>query len=295
MKSTYFALMLALLLSVASEAPAEARQGSHSGTSSFKGGFSSQRSAPPRSLPPRSQPPPSRNGPGAFGSGPGAGRDAAPPPARSGSALSRDMDQSAAQANALKSLDARRAATNSQPLPPLTDPVARPGNQAANQPGYQGGERRPPVYQTPPPVYQQVPVYQQQSSGNGLMAGLMGFMLGRSLSTPQPVYYPGNGGHGGNGSGNNGNGGNNGSGNSGSAGDLGNGGTVAGTTEVGMPGLGVPAPVAAPAAPSFFASVLRLFAWLALLGTLGWLLYFGAKRWMGRGNARRSNYSFERK
>jgi hypothetical protein len=260
MKSFHSALLLTLCLALGSSALAEARPSSHSGTSSsYKSGFSSQKSNSSKSSPVA---PPAANrqsGPGAFGKAPGSPASATP---RNTSAASRDLDQSAAQANALKTLDARRAAAATPaPLPP-NDTVLRP--------------QQSPVYQAPP-VYQQPPVIVQQPS-SGLMHGVLGFMLGRAMSqSHQPVSYPT------------------------TSSDNG-GGTAPVATDAqsgmvnGMPGLGAPVPAAPPAAPepSFGATVARWFVWLSVLSVIGWALVYTVRklRRLRTGNA--TNYSFER-
>ena len=225
MKSFHSVLALVLCLAMAGNA--------HSGTSSsYKSGFSSQKNNAARSHGSPAQ------------------------PRRNTSAMSRDVDQGAARANALRTLEARRAAANTPrppaaPLPPLNDTLRRPQQPA-------------PAYQLPQPVY--VPA--QQSSSNGLMHGLMGFMLGRAMSqSNQPVSYP----------------------------------TVsqpqpatqpgAAGTVGGMPGLGEPA--AAPA-PAFGASVLRWFLWLALLGVIVWTVVYSVRKLRRLRAANTANYSFER-
>jgi hypothetical protein len=156
MKSVHSVLVLTLCLAMSCNLPV-ASASPHSGTSSsYKSGFSSQKSNSARSKP---APPPAgrQSGPGAFGKAPGS--PASAQPQRNSSSMTRDVDQSAARANALKTLDARRAAASPQPsLPPANDTVMRPQTS--------------PVYQTPPPTYQG-PVYQQPS--NGLMHGVAGF------------------------------------------------------------------------------------------------------------------------
>ena len=254
MKSFHSAVVLMICLALAGNASAEARPGQHFGTSSsYKSGFSSQKNNAVR----KSAPPVNRqSGPGAFGKS--AGSPASAQPQRNTSAMSRDVDQSAARANALRTLEARRAAANAQPLPPLNDTLQRP-RQAGTA----------PAYQTPQPVYQP-PV--QQSSGAGLMHGLMGFMLGRAMSqSNQPVSYP----------------------------------TVNGGQQPaaqpaagmvgGMPGLG-DAPTVAPAAPqqSFGASVLRWFIWLSMLSAMVWAVVYAVRKLRRPRAGNQSNYSFER-
>jgi hypothetical protein len=263
MKSFQSAVVLMVCLAMAGNAPAEARPGQHSGTSSsYKSGFSSQKSNASRGRP--APPPASRqSGPGAFGKA--AGSPASAQPQRNTSAMSRDVDQSAARANALRTLEGRRAAANAQPLPPLNDTLRSP------QPS--------PGYQTPPPVY--LPPA-QQSSGNGLMHGLMGFMLGRAMSqSNQPVSYPTV------------NGGQQPAGQPPAvASDAAAGAGMVG----GMPGLGE-APRAAPAAPpaqSFGASVLRWFIWLAMLSAVAWTVLYAVRKLRRARAANTPNYSFER-
>jgi len=259
MKSFQSALLLTFCLALGTDGMAEARTSSHSGTSSsYKSGFSSQKSNTSRSTP--AAPPASRqSGPGAFGKAAGSPASATP---RNTSAASRDLDQSAARANALKTLDARRAAAAAPP--PLNDTVSRP------QPS--------PVYQAPP-VYQQAPVIVQQPS-SGLMHGVLGFMLGRAMSqSHQPVSYPTT--------------------NAPAAGapvdygasQAGSGAAQAGMVN-GMPGLGDPVPAAQP--PSFLARVARWLVWLGVLGVMAWAAVYTVRklRRLRAGNA--TNYSFER-
>ncbi len=95
---------------------------------------------------------------------------------------------------------------------------------------------------------------------NGLGNAMLGFMLGRSLSGNHANNgYP--------------------------AGTVNNAGVSQGSA------AGVPS--AAPEA-SFGASMLRTFAWLLVLGTLGWLCYFGWKFFRRTKAPSTANYSFER-
>ncbi len=258
MKSFHTALLLTLCLALGTNVLAEARTSSHSGTSSsYKSGFSSQKSNSSRSAP--AAPPANRqSGPGAFGKAPGSPASATP---RNTSAASRDLDQSAAQANALKTLDARRAAAAPTAPPPLNDTVSRP------QPS--------PVYQAPP-VYQQAPIIVQQPS-SGLMHGVLGFMLGRAMSqSHQPVSYPTT--------------------TTPAAGNpvpADSGAAQAGMVN-GMPGLGDPVPAAQAPAPSFLATVARWLVWLGVLSVMAWAVVYTVRklRRLRAGNA--TNYSFER-
>lgn len=289
MKSFKIALLVALLLPLGGNALAysSSSTGKSSGkssgsSSSFKSGFSSQRSAPAKSAdaaPGGSKPSfgsfgskqpaaaPERPRSGGFGSFGSARNAEAPAPAKSNSALSRELDSKNAEANALKTLDARRAAAAAPPpLPPL-NPVQPPNQQQPyNQPSYN---------------QQPAPVVVQQSNGWG--GALAGFMLGRAMNSgaSHGGYYPGNGA---------GNGSAGGSG-GGAAGNAGNAslGAAAGAGSIDAAAL----PVAVPKA-SFGTTVLRTFAWLALLGALGWLIYFGVRRFKGGGARSGANYSFER-
>ena len=282
MKPFQFALILALILPLGGNAMAASSTASHSGTSSYKSGFSSQKSsrstankakfgsfsnkaqpAAPAPAPANAAPAPAPANRGSFGAfGNGAAAGATPDQNAPRSALSRDLQQSQAQSNALNTLDARRNAANpanGQPLPPLNDRV--PGVDRAQQQPY--GPAPAPYGQQP--YNQAPPVVLQQGGGNGLGAALMGFMLGRATSaSAHQGYYPANGA------------------------------AVQPNGQNGQNGSVASAP--APVQPrSFGATVLRLFAWLVLLGVLGWIVYF-VVRALKRGKSRRSgaNYSFER-
>jgi hypothetical protein len=264
MKSFRSALLLMLCLAVAGNVPVYAGATSHSGTSSsFKSGFSSQKNNAARHSRPSAPPANRQSGPGAFGQQAGSPAQ----PQRNTSAMSRDVDQSAARANALRTLDERRAAANNQPLPPLNDTLRQPQQPS---PVY-----RAPAYPAPGPGYQQQPA----GSGNGLMAGVMGFMLGRAMSqSHQPVAYPTTTANG----------------NPAPQQPAATAPVTDGAAMVtGMPGLGAPAAVtvAAPQ-PSFFMSVLRWFAWLSVLSLLMWAVVYSVRKFRRLRAA--PNYSFER-
>ena len=280
MKRFQLALILALIIPLGGNALATTSP-SHSGTSSsYKSGFSSQKSsrstsnkqkfgsfnskpasAAPAPAPANASPAPASRGTfGAFGNSANPAPDGQAPQSAGRSALSRDLQQSQSQANALNTLDARRNAANGnggQALPPLNDRV--PGVDRAPQQPY--GPAPVPYGQQQP--YTQAPVIVQQSGNSGLGAAFMGFMLGRSMNaSAHQGYYPSNG----------------------AANNTANGATVQQNGS-------------APAAPaaSFGSTVLRTFAWLVLLGVIGWAIYF-VVRALKRGKSRRSgaNYSFER-
>jgi hypothetical protein len=176
LKSYNVAFVLALLLPLAHVGAVDAKPSS---SSSFKSGFSSQRSSSPsrpsyssakssgtsfgsfsrRSAPPDAAPQQSKSS-GGFGS---FGRGSATPQ-KSDSALSQKLDKNTSEANALRTLDARRqaqadAARDTRPVP-----------------GYEQGasSRGAPTY-APPPVQQpQPPVVVRQDSGLGhVIAGAM--------------------------------------------------------------------------------------------------------------------------
>jgi len=264
MKSTGIAWLLVVALAVGVQGPVQARPASHFGTpSSMRSGFSSQKSLPaPSALPSSAR----SSGPGSFG------KAAPQTDPRSSSASSRDMAQNAAQANALKTLDARRAAAAPPPLsptPPVNDTASR-----APQPA-------------PMPVYNQ-PAYPQQlpqpiivhQHGSGLMSGVVGPMLGRAMSQQAQMSYPPYG-------------------QSYPAGPAASAGTPAAT--VNADGSTAPAaaaamtPVPAPAPqPSFAASVLRVFFWLALMSGLVWLVVYMVWKVRRIRAANAAHYSFER-
>src|SRR5471032_1096280 len=274
MKTSLYAFVLTLLLAYAGVLPADARPMGHFGTSSgLKSGFSSQKGNAFRSARTGEAMAAPKNAPGAFGAA--AGTSSAAGAAKGASPLSRDLDQSAAQANATKTLEARRAASA---VPPQADPL-RP--QPAPGAYYQ---------QMPQPIY-------VQRHDSGWMPMWMGFMLGRSLSgSHQTVYYannngaayvdPNNGGNNGNAGGAAANAANN-SGHDGEDWDRINPvGTSVGASSAGT--------VAAPAVPlhSFGNAVLRALAWLAFLSTMFWVLRVIFKRMLRHRAA--ANYSFER-
>jgi hypothetical protein len=121
MKTLMHALHAVLILSLLTVSPVSNADPRHSSSSSksFKGGFSSQRSSTP---PPRApkQDAGSRGGFGSFGSAPARSTQ------KSDSALSQRLDRNASEANALRTLDARRAAQeqaarDTRPVPGYED------------------------------------------------------------------------------------------------------------------------------------------------------------------------------
>ncbi|MGO4381278.1 hypothetical protein [Pseudoduganella sp. RAF53_2] len=182
------ALVLALLLPLATMSVADARPGG----SSFRGGFSSQKSAAARSSAAPKQP--------SFGSFGSRKPDAAPASkqdsVRGSSAASRDLDQRASQDRALRNWDSRNSSTASSgsngsgaagssaanhgttALPPL-NPV-QPGGSSYS--GY--GQAGAPM--SPAPV-----VIRERSGSSPWLWGLGGYLLGsHALSRAQTVPAP---------------------------------------------------------------------------------------------------------
>jgi hypothetical protein len=197
LKTNQVAFVLALLLPLAHVGSADARPTTSS--SAFKSGFSSHRSSSARP----SYSAAKSGGFGWFGRHPastgGAGQPAAPAPSRGGfgmfgrgaaaprksdSALSQQLNKNTSEANALRTLDARRqaqadAARDTRPVP-----------------GYEHGApaQSAPQY-APPPVQQpQAPIVVRQDSGLGhVIAGavLANAMHGaRAHNNGYPGGYP---------------------------------------------------------------------------------------------------------
>lgn len=272
-KFAHVALALSLMLSLAA-APADARP---TGSSSFRSGFSSQHSSSSSSSKssskggfgsfsrrPDTQAPDkgdtstkARGGFGTFGAAPGADAH------QSGSALSRKLDKGSSEANALRTLDARRAAQAARDKPPA------PG---AGQPAgsYQENVRMPPPQGYGPAPAQAPtngPIIVRQDSGLGNVVA--GAILARSAANAHANnsgYYPAP---------------------SGAAGDLAN---KAGAGSVG----GSAGAAAEKDGGSVLGSIVRTFVWLCVLSLIGWCVWFAWKRRRARREAGKPNYSFER-
>ena len=170
MKSLMHALHAVLVMSLLSMSPvasAEPRQKSSSSSSSksFKGGFSSQRSSSPPPRAPRQDSASSRGGFGSFNSAPSRA------PQRSDSALSQRLDRNASEANALRTLDARRAAQeqasrDTRPVPGYENRQNGGQNYGQNN-GQNSGQYNAPM---PAPA---------QQSGNGMAGVVTGLVLGQ--------------------------------------------------------------------------------------------------------------------
>jgi hypothetical protein len=121
---------------------------------SFKGGFSSQRPAAPPPRAPRQDA--ARGGFGSFGSASSGNAQ------KSDSALSQRLDRNASESNALRTLDARRAAQ---------DQAARDARGDTRPvPGYEYRQNAP----APPPFQQQQQPSQRSNSGlGGVVTGMV--------------------------------------------------------------------------------------------------------------------------
>jgi hypothetical protein len=182
LKSYQVAFVLALLMPLAHVGSADARPTSSS--SGFKSGFSSHRSSSSSSSLKPSYSSAKSGGFGSFSRRSAASGAAAPAPVepanaarssggfgafgggaaapqKSDSALSQQLNKDAAQANALRTLDARRQAQAQADAARDTRPV----------PGYeQGAAAQPAPTYAPPPQYgqqQQAPIIVRQDSGLG--------------------------------------------------------------------------------------------------------------------------------
>jgi len=196
-KRTRFAAIMAIVVAIVVANTADARPGS-----SYRSGFSSGRSTVSRNVST-----PSKPSFGTFGQRQSQPPAAARTPQRD-SAMSRDLDRRAAQDQAMRTYDTRRATASGQPapgsfgsstasragttppLPPL-DPVL-PGGRSGNNGGYNGGayaqHGAPASGSTSAPA----PVIVRDSS-NGWLWGIGGFMLGRatgSHAAPPPAAQP---------------------------------------------------------------------------------------------------------
>jgi hypothetical protein len=256
LKTYQVAFMLSLLMPLAHVDAVEAKP---STSSSFKGGFSSQRSSTSSSTSSSksggfgsfSRRAASADAPaqaskrsgnfGAFGSGAAA-------PQKSDSALSQKLNRNASEANALRTLDARRqaqadAARDTRPVP-----------------GYEQGAsgQQAPSYAPPPAAYPQPqpqpPVVVRQDSGLGhVIAGAVLANAARGAHANGNNGYPG----------------------------------AYPSTPAG--GTMAPAP-ARTGGVSFFG----LFLTLCMLALVGWIVLFAWRRMRRAREAKKPNYSFER-
>lgn len=165
-------------------------------TGSFKSGFSSQKRAAPKPEKPSYQVPPTnkqanKTGFGSFGNANGTAnpkvdqKTAALPQSQ----MSKDLNSTAAQNNAMKTVDTRTNASEKVSNEKSDSGWFRSGNQntippKTNSVGSNGQ----------PPHYQPAPQYNSGRQSNGLLYGLAGFMIGHSLAQQHnnTVYVPQN-------------------------------------------------------------------------------------------------------
>jgi len=254
LKTYQVAFMLSLLVPLTHVDAADAKP---STSSSFKGGFSSQRSSSSASSSSKSggfgsfsrrsasaDAPAQASKPsgsfGSFGSGAAA-------PQKSDSALSQKLNKTTAEANALRTLDARRqgqadAARDTRPVPGHEQGAS--GQQA---PSY----APPPAYPQPQPP---APIIVRQDSGLGhVIAGAVLANAARGAHANGNNGYPG----------------------------------AYPSTPAG--GSMAPAP-ARTGGVSFFG----LFLTLCVLALVGWIVYYAWRRMRRAREAKKPNYSFER-
>jgi len=263
MKSFKIALLLALMLPVVADVSAAARPSS---SSSFKSGFSSGKSS--SASPSRS----SSSKSGGFGSFGGRSSTPAPAPRQPDAAPAKSggfgsfgtatpQKSDSALSQRLSKGDAQANAMRTYDERKAADAARNAPPPVPAAPSYAGNGGAQPGYNGPQPSYGPAPapiIINNNNGGSGFGNIVTGFLLGRAMS-PSHAHaggYPGAG-------------------------------TVAGTAPAGT----VAAP---PGGNSFFMSVLRTFAWLAIIALVGWGLYFGWK-FLRRGSApSRANYSFDR-
>ncbi|KQV43086.1 MULTISPECIES: hypothetical protein [unclassified Duganella] len=297
-KRTRFAAIMAIVVAIVAANTADARPGG-----SYRSGFSSGRSTASRSVSTPKQP-----SFGTFGQRQSQPPAAARTPQRD-SAMSRDLDRRAAQDQAMRTYDTRRAGTAGQaapgsfgsstatrtgttpPLPPL-DPVV-PGGRGSGSGGYNNGAYA--QHGAPGNTSAPAPVIVRDSS-NGWLWGIGGFMLGRAASghaapapapapavqpapsTQQPVDVSGNTGAMADAAG---------------ASDIATSGAAAGAVVEPVRQPPVQAPAAKPAAQE--SSTLAKLAVALLAGCLVWLAWKAFRLMAGAQEVKKNaNYSFER-
>jgi hypothetical protein len=256
-KFAHLPLALFLMLSLAA-APADARPTSSS--SSFKSGFSSQRSSSSSSSSS------SKSSTGSFGSFSRRSDTKAPASdaRKSDSALSRKLDKESSEANALRTLDARRAAQAARENPPAPG-VGQPAGS------YQDNARMPPPRgygpaPAQPPTNAPMIVRQDSGLGNVVAGAILARSAANAHANNNNGYYPAP---------------------DGSAGELAN---KAGAGSVG----GNAGATAEKESGSVLGAIARTFLWLCVLSLIGWCVYFAWKRMRARREANKPNYSFER-
>jgi len=254
LKTYQVAFMLSLLVPLAHVDAADAKP---STSSSFKGGFSSQRSSSSAASSSKSggfgsfsrrstsadAPAQASKQSGSFGSF-GSGAAA---PQKSDSALSQKLNKTTAEANALRTLDARRqsqadAARDTRPVP-------------GHEQGASG--QQAPSY-TPPAAYPQpqppAPIIVRQDSGLGhVIAGAVLANAARGAHANGNNGYPG-----------------------------------------AYPSTPAGGSMAAAPARTGGVSFFGLFLTLCVLALVGWIVYYAWRRMRRAREAKKPNYSFER-
>jgi hypothetical protein len=225
------------------------RSVSPSNKTSF-GSFGSSKSAAPPA--PAAAPSGGKTSFGSFGSSRDAAAQATPSGQQSKSALTQSLDKNAAQANALKTLDARnsqKAQTNTAQTPGGMPLGGVPGGSQSPQAGQMG---QPYPSQAPPPTV----IYQNSGSSGNFTSGLLGFMLGSAMHSRDRSSYPM---------------------------DNGSFGRPAGASGDPATGAGVPKESAG-------MSFLRIFLWLIVLAAIGGIIWYFVRR--SRQNvAKKANYT----
>ena len=163
---------------------------SHGSTSKFantgsKPSFGSFGAAKSAAIPAREVPGSSgKTSFGSFGSPISTPTELASPGQKSKSALTQNLDKNAAQTDALNTLDARnnQKAIGNTPVAANGMPL---GGVPTGSPSYPSGQMGQPYPTAPPTV-----IYQNGGSSGNFTAGLIGFMLGRSMHGNDHSSYP---------------------------------------------------------------------------------------------------------
>jgi hypothetical protein len=189
------------------------------------------------------------------------------------------MDQERSEANALRTLDERRAAQAAREQSNAARPAQGTGQPAG---GYADDRRAPPPqgygYGQAPA---QAPIIVNQNGGSGLGNVVAGVILGRAAANAHANgnnnnggYYPAPSGSAG------------GLADQAGAGSVGANGGATGGVNAGAP--------ASKGGGSALGAIVRGFVWLCVLALVGWGIWFALKRRKARRDADKPNYSFER-
>ncbi|MFB9246092.1 hypothetical protein IV454_06265 [Massilia antarctica] len=216
-----------------------------------------------------------RSSPGGFGSfgGAPAQQDSGSQAGlqKPGSVLSQRLTKGSAEANALRTLEARRAAEQAANAPREIKPVPSGGQYGSGNAGQYGNNSGGQYSGNGNGQYNgngmPAPIIVPQNN-NGMGSAILGFLLGRSMSNSHAHSgYPGN---------------------------TNNSGMVGTNPGSGTTGTGPVAGAEVPPERSFGKSLLRTFVWLVILSVLAWGAYLGWK-FLRRGKApSTANYTFDR-